>query len=148
MRIKQLYYYIWQYFLVIIITFILFSFKNRVEYKSNSIKIPKDSIESASYIKNIITYSKIYDFINYNLDYIQWKNNDAIVPFYDKLKQTPNRKLRILHIGDSHIQADYFTGYIRDEMQRLFGTGGRGFVFPYAIAGSVKVTVKLLLFPV
>ncbi len=116
------------------ITIILFSFTSISIKKENANKIPKDSIENVSYIKNIITYSKLYDFINYNLNYIQWKDNTAIVPFYDKLKQTPNRKLRILHIGDSHIQADYFTGYIRDEMQRLFGAGGRGFVFPYAAA--------------
>jgi len=134
MTIKRLLFLLFQLSFVVAIAILLFSFKSKSVKEGSSSKIPKDSIDNATYIKNIITYSKIYDFINYNLNYIQWKNREAIVPFYDKLKQAPTRKLRILHIGDSHIQADYFTGYVRDEMQRLFGLGGRGFVFPYAAA--------------
>ncbi len=123
-----------QFCIPIISAILLSSYREKPVIADPYVKVPKDSIVSAAYIKNIISYSKIYDFINYNLNYIQWKNNEAIVPFFDKLKQTPNRKLRIIHIGDSHVQADYFTGYVREEMQRIFGTGGRGFIFPYAAA--------------
>src|SRR5208337_1895586 len=55
---------------------------------------------------------------------------------FSKLKQTKSNKLKVLHIGDSHVQADIFTGYIRDELQNVFGEGGRGFVFPYAAAST------------
>jgi lysophospholipase L1-like esterase len=121
-------------FQVVFLAFLFSSYISGRPARPNSSVSPKDSIFGASYIKNSINYARIYDFINYNLNYIQWNNKEAIVPFYEKLKQTPNRKLKILHIGDSHVQADYFTGYVREEMQRMFGTGGRGFVFPYAAA--------------
>ena len=42
----------------------------------------------------------------------------------------------IIHIGDSHIQGDYFSGQIRKQLQYYFGNGGRGVLFPYALAKS------------
>lgn len=42
----------------------------------------------------------------------------------------------IVHIGDSHIQADYFTSVIRNKLQQFFGNSGRGLVFPYQLAQS------------
>ena len=42
----------------------------------------------------------------------------------------------IMHIGDSHIQGDYFTGEIRIQLQSRFGNAGRGILFPYALAKS------------
>lgn len=42
----------------------------------------------------------------------------------------------IIHIGDSHIQGDYFSGEIRMQLQSYFGNGGRGILFPYALSKS------------
>ena len=42
----------------------------------------------------------------------------------------------IIHIGDSHIQGDYFSGEIRMQLQSQFGNAGRGILFPYALAKS------------
>lgn len=42
----------------------------------------------------------------------------------------------IVHIGDSHIQGDYFSGEIRMQLQSQFGNAGRGILFPYALAKS------------
>jgi lysophospholipase L1-like esterase len=36
--------------------------------------------------------------------------------------------VRILHLGDSHVAADYITGTIRSSLQHRFGDAGRGFV--------------------
>lgn len=36
-------------------------------------------------------------------------------------------KVRVLHLGDSHIASDYITGRIRHRLQKAFGDGGRGF---------------------
>jgi hypothetical protein len=44
--------------------------------------------------------------------------------------------IRIVHIGDSHTQADMMTGVVRKGLQRQFGNAGRGLVFPYQVAGS------------
>ena len=51
-----------------------------------------------------------------------------------KLKQSNEQKVIITHIGDSHIQADLFSGKMRRNFQNEFGNGGRGLVFPYQAA--------------
>ncbi len=51
----------------------------------------------------------------------------------------------IMHIGDSHVQGDYFSGEIRIQLQSRFGNAGRGLLFPYALAksyGPKGVSVK------
>lgn len=42
----------------------------------------------------------------------------------------------ILHIGDSHVQAGFWTARIREHMQRDFGNAGRGLIVPYKLTGS------------
>ena len=64
-------------------------------------------------------------------------NAEAIRSFYVKLlqlEQLKDCKLRIVHIGDSHIQADLFSGKMRALLQEEFGNGGLGFSFPYNLA--------------
>lgn len=47
-----------------------------------------------------------------------------------KLKDAASGKgtVKILHLGDSHIAADYISGTVREELARKFKDGGRGFV--------------------
>lgn len=42
----------------------------------------------------------------------------------------------VVHIGDSHIQLDHFTGAIRADMHRIFGDCGEGVLFPYSTCKS------------
>ena len=51
-----------------------------------------------------------------------------------QLGQTGNRKVNIVHIGDSHIQADYMTSIIRRNFHRHFGNAGRGLIVPLRVA--------------
>ena len=48
------------------------------------------------------------------------------------------QKLNIVHIGDSHIQADYFSDQVRKHFndEELLGNGGRGYFFPASMAKS------------
>lgn len=72
-----------------------------------------------------------YDFIKQEDNRIH--NSASLAPFYDLLYQLKSKKetiVNILHIGDSHIQADYLTGTTRKLFQREFGNAGRGLVFP------------------
>ncbi|MBL7874549.1 MAG: hypothetical protein JNL53_02730 [Cyclobacteriaceae bacterium] len=72
-----------------------------------------------------------YDFIDSDSNTIS--NPATLVSFYDKLYKLKKQKettVNILHIGDSHIQADYLTQAIRAHMQHEFGNAGRGLVFP------------------
>ncbi|NMH29419.1 GDSL-type esterase/lipase family protein [Flavobacterium silvaticum] len=64
---------------------------------------------------------------------------DNISSFYEKLAQleaSKNTKVNIVHIGDSHIQADLMTDKVRKVLQSHFGNAGRGFVFPHRLAGT------------
>jgi LysM repeat protein/lysophospholipase L1-like esterase len=120
----------------VILTMILYAFTFSVPLLHQDIVYTPDSIAEPAYIKRLITYGTKYDFIKYNQNYIEWEDYSTIKNFFKKLQQTPQRKLKVLHIGDSHVQTDIFTGYIRNELQIIFGDGGRGFVFPYAAAST------------
>jgi lysophospholipase L1-like esterase len=52
----------------------------------------------------------------------------------DSLNDGKVQKVRILHIGDSHIQPDNLSGITRKKFQTTYGNGGRGLVFPYTLA--------------
>lgn len=52
----------------------------------------------------------------------------------EKLEKTKQGKVNIVHIGDSHIQADFFSGKMRDLLQSKYGNGGWGLTFPYKLA--------------
>jgi len=51
-----------------------------------------------------------------------------------QLRQTNDRKINIVHIGDSHVQADYLTSIIRRNFHRHFGNAGRGLIVPLRVA--------------
>ncbi len=53
-----------------------------------------------------------------------------------KLGSDSVRQIRIVHIGDSHLQADVFSGKLRSLFQQKFGSAGRGLIFPYRLAGT------------
>ena len=47
-----------------------------------------------------------------------------------------NKTFTVLHIGDSHVQGDFFSGEIRRQLQSYFGFAGIGAIFPYSLAKS------------
>lgn len=57
---------------------------------------------------------------------------------FDSLIKHRSRSLRILHLGDSHIQADFFPHKLRQLLQQnpLLGNAGRGYFFPARLAGA------------
>src|ERR1700722_15048738 len=66
-------------------------------------------------------------------------NSEGLDSFYKKLsvlKKTNKGVVRIVHIGDSHIQADILSGTVRNKLQQYFGNAGRGLIFPYQLAKS------------
>ncbi|MEO1449221.1 MAG: GDSL-type esterase/lipase family protein [Bacteroidota bacterium] len=77
-----------------------------------------------------------YPFIRDDLNLID-NNFRGLRHFYsqlEKLERGQTRQVRILHIGDSHIQADWFSGRLRLALQKRYGSAGRGLVFPYRVA--------------
>ncbi|MGP8214305.1 MAG: GDSL-type esterase/lipase family protein [Bacteroidia bacterium] len=79
-----------------------------------------------------------YKFINAGIDTISY-DPMALKSFFKKIKELKEGKRKnvvIVHIGDSHLQADFFSGRVRQQLQRDYGNGGRGLIFPYRVAGS------------
>ncbi|WP_108822045.1 LysM peptidoglycan-binding domain-containing protein [Dysgonomonas sp. Marseille-P4361] len=63
-------------------------------------------------------------------------NQALLFPLFEKLYEletNKGNKVNIVHIGDSHIQADFFTNTIRQGLQYKFGNGGFGLTFPYSL---------------
>jgi lysophospholipase L1-like esterase len=78
-----------------------------------------------------------YPFIHKDKNIILRKSNEALRNFYLSMDSMTNgftKKVNIVHIGDSHIQADLFSGKLRENFHKdsSVGNGGRGFVFPYS----------------
>ncbi|MBA3898711.1 MAG: hypothetical protein H0X62_00640 [Bacteroidetes bacterium] len=62
---------------------------------------------------------------------IQYPDGDwnVMYSFFEKLEEASTRKVRISHYGDSQIEGDRITGYLRNELQTKFGGNGPG-LFP------------------
>ncbi len=66
-------------------------------------------------------------------------SKEHLKSFYAKLSALERGEVdavSIVHIGDSHVQADFWTGKLRELFQEQFGNRGRGLVFPFALAES------------
>ena len=78
-----------------------------------------------------------YPFVNTVFNRIQ--TNSGLDSFYSKLaalKQNGTGVVTVVHIGDSHIQAGFLSGVVREGLQSFFGNAGRGLIFPYQLAES------------
>ena len=59
---------------------------------------------------------------------IQYPNNDRalLFSFFEKLVSAKTKKVRIMHYGDSQIEADRISGRVRERLQKEFGGYGPG----------------------
>lgn len=77
-----------------------------------------------------------YPFIRRELNQID-NHTRGLRHFYTQLERLERgdiRTVNIVHIGDSHIQADWFSGQVRQLLHKRFGSAGRGLIFPYRLA--------------
>lgn len=115
------------------IVFLLFLFSQNILAQTDSFSWAKDTsvLAKDTLQKDSFKVKKKY--------VIQFEKNEIVFPenlksFFVKLNavhQKKEQKVSILHIGDSHIQGDDFSGTVRSEFQKTFGNAGRGLVFPY-----------------
>ena len=64
-------------------------------------------------------------------------NSVSLSPFFEKLyvlKRGSFSQINIIHLGDSHIQADFLSGQVRENFHRDFGNAGRGLIVPGRVA--------------
>ena len=90
---------------------------------------------SSAQLPAVLETGKSYPFVNKELNVIY--NHEQLSGLMEKLflqKKSGDQKINILHIGDSHLQADLETSVIRTTLQKEFGNSGRGLIVPYRIA--------------
>lgn len=56
------------------------------------------------------------------------------------LQEGKDTVIRVLHIGDSHIQAEFVTNALRKKLQERFGNAGRGVMPALRLAGTNQTT--------
>lgn len=87
--------------------------------------------------------AQYFDFSRLNLEWLTEDSLNVIhadsnlIKFFDKLQKLEKGKLNqinIVHVGDSHIQADWYSGTMRKNLQTQFGNAGRGLIFPHKVA--------------
>jgi hypothetical protein len=55
-----------------------------------------------------------------------YNNLNYLHPFFKKLDNSAKKRVRIMHYGDSQIEGDRITGYLRNRFQKQFGGSGPG----------------------
>lgn len=85
-------------------------------------------------VQNGFEENRLHSCVHYELNSVTSADNlDYFYSALDHYVARPAGKITIVHIGDSHIQADYLTQETRTLFQKTFGNGGRGYVFPYRV---------------
>ncbi len=109
----------------------------KAEIKSDSLFINESVVVS----RKLITPGKV----GRNLEY-PGNEKDILYPFFKQLYnlKESNELIRVLHYGDSQIEGDRITSYIRNELQKKFGGSGIGMFTPVLIQGtSISMQHKL-----
>lgn len=89
----------------------------------------------------ILSFAQLQDSIFKKYPFLGAKHNQIQNSQYlkntilalQKLQSNKDTVINIIHIGDSHIQADYLSNTIRNQLQLNFGNAGRGLIFPAKI---------------
>ena len=90
---------------------------------------------SHGFAQDLQDIKRQYPFIKIVSNKLQ-NDGTALDSFYThllQLKTNRNNTVRLTHIGDSHLQADLFSGKVREQMQLTYGNAGRGLVVPYKV---------------
>ncbi|MDE5705940.1 GDSL-type esterase/lipase family protein [Muribaculum sp.] len=78
---------------------------------------------------------EIPSFIKEDADTIRMNGADWSV-LRHRLAHADSSRVSIVHIGDSHLQADMATSVVRRRLQSVYGDAGRGLVTPLKMAGT------------
>lgn len=116
------------YYLIVVVLHVV------VPYKGHT--MPHDSLQEhiASGLQQHVYYHKRYPFIRYELNHWQWFSNEKPIKFFYQLAQAKQQKIRILHLGDSHVHYDLQTRTLRSRINKIWGDAGIGWLIPYSIA--------------
>ncbi len=100
------------------------------------------SYQHLAKLPNTPIIERKYPFIRYDYNQIFTpKYGKALQHFHtvwDEYLQGKRNRISIMHIGDSHLKADFFSNQVRKHFmyQPNMGIAGRGYVFPHKVANS------------
>ena len=81
------------------------------------------------------------------IHHLEYPNKDKTVlyPFFESLSSLKhnNELIRVLHYGDSQIEGDRITSFIREKFQKQFGGSGIG-MFPAVLRRKQNVSIDIL----
>lgn len=72
-------------------------------------------------------------------------HKEILYPFFealDSVREHEKELIRVVHYGDSQIEGDRISGYLRDRMQELFGGAGAGIVPAVQPIGAASIFQK------
>lgn len=77
----------------------------------------------------------IPSFVKVDSNHINLNGNDWRL-LRTAASKVSSRPLSIVHIGDSHLQADFSTSHVREMLQLDLGNAGRGLISPLKMSGT------------
>jgi lysophospholipase L1-like esterase len=90
--------------------------------------------------RQLDSLQRVHPFLRTSANHIE-NATIGLQRFYQRLRQAqqlpavlPGSRVSVVHLGDSHIQADDYSDRVRRELQRTYGNAGRGLVFPFEVA--------------
>lgn len=88
------------------------------------------------YAHSINSPARVYPYINYGANRVEF-NGSNWTELTKRLNEAySDGVFTIVHIGDSHIQAEGGTSVTRSNFQEIYGNAGRGIIVPLRIAGT------------
>lgn len=91
-------------------------------------------------VSGLCAFSQSYpQYINTAANHLQMNGADwssLRQKMHQRLEPGDTSTVRILHIGDSHIQAEFVTNRLRQLLQEHYGNAGRGLLVPLRLAGT------------
>ena len=103
----------------------------------------QSAIQADSTAKRTIRYEEVKDPAIKLITSIQYKDSakNSLYHFFESLAaiQPGDKAIHVLHYGDSQIEGDRITDYLRQKLQGHFGGKGPGFIAATPVAQSVGI---------
>lgn len=87
---------------------------------------------------SLFAADNVPQYVNLSANEITMNGADwsALSAALNQLRDGKDTVVRVLHIGDSHIQAEFVTNELRRLLQERYGNAGRGLLTPLRLAGT------------
>ncbi len=97
--------------------------------------IRENPIEEAPPTTLVTSNYRAYPFLNLSKNHIALNGADW-TELRNRFDASDDTVISVVHIGDSHIQAEGSTSRTRELLQRRYGNAGRGLIIPFKLAGT------------